>query len=232
LRATPRTDPGTRNYRTGLLPRVVTCLLHVSVRAHVAGLPGLESRTWFARPDCPWPNPFPPGAPPSRVSSALCSRPSTVLWVVRLPAAVHRGCTFIFDHADHAHAAWPTAGPPGFRAGCFGTCQGSSTTRSPHTPRDTGPCDVAFRTGERRRHSGRYNFRGSISCPHLPLSTLPTSPCGDADMTRGPVWLAAPSLQETFTLTILPAYPGASPLLFVPSFPEELPFPFSHRSAP
>ena len=33
-------------------------------------------------------------------------------------------------------------------------------------------------------------------------------------MTRGPVWFATPSLQETFTLTILLAYPGASPCLF------------------
>ena len=33
-------------------------------------------------------------------------------------------------------------------------------------------------------------------------------------MTRGPVWFATPSLQETFTLTILPAYPGASPHFF------------------
>ncbi len=36
--------------------------------------------------------------------------------LVRLPAVLHHGCTFIFDHADHANWAWPTTGSPGFRA--------------------------------------------------------------------------------------------------------------------
>ena len=31
-------------------------------------------------------------------------------------------------------------------------------------------------------------------------------------MTRGPVWFATPSLQQTFTLTILSAYRGALPI--------------------
>ncbi len=53
---------------------------HVFGRAHGAGLPGLESRTWFARPNFPWPSPFPPDAPPGEVSPAACSRPSKVLW--------------------------------------------------------------------------------------------------------------------------------------------------------
>ena len=129
---------------------------------------------------------------------------------VRLPAVVHRGCTFIFGHADRAYGARPTAGPPGFRAGSFSTCMGSTTARSPLASRCSDACGVAFRPKPRRRHSGPRFFRGSIPSPHLPLSTLATCPRGQTAMTRGPVWIATPSLQETCTLYFLPACPGAS----------------------
>ena len=45
------------------------------------------------------------------------------------------------------------------------------------------------------------------------LST--TIPRGETAMTRGPVRFANPSLQETFTLYIPPACPGASPYLSI-----------------
>jgi hypothetical protein len=210
LRATPRTDPGARNYRTGLLPRVMTCFCSYpfermgQVDLALSPEPGLLAR-------------IPLGQTPSL--QALRQARSPPLFVralpryygfVRFPAAVHRGCTFTFDHADHAYSAWPTAGPPGFRAESFGTCMGSTTTRSPQASRANDVCGVAFRPKPRRRHSGPRLFRGSIPRPYLPLSTLATSPRGQTAMTRRPVWLAMPSLQETFTLHFLPAYPGAS----------------------
>ncbi len=131
--------------------------------------------------------------------------------LVRLPIVVHRGCTLVSGRTDRVNKTRPTTGPPEFRAGCFDTCMGSTTTRSPHTPCDTSAYGVAFRFGERRRHSGRKNFRGSIPSPYPPLSTLAITPRGETAMTRGPVRLATPSLQETFTLSILPTYLGASP---------------------
>ena len=63
---------------TDVLSRVLRP--HVFGRAHGAGLPGIESRTWFARPNFPWPSPFPPDAPPGEVPPASCSRPSLVVW--------------------------------------------------------------------------------------------------------------------------------------------------------
>ncbi len=143
--------------------------------------------------------------------------------LVRLPAVVHHGCTFIFDHADHANWAWPTTGSPGFRARSFSTCMGSATTWSLDTSCTSRCVQCCLPNCPKPSALQRIYFRGSIPSPYLPLSTLATSPCGQTAMTRRPVWFATPSLQGTCTLDFLPACTGASghhtKLLCFPSFP-------------
>jgi len=56
--------------------------------------------------------------------------------------------------------------------------------------------------------SGLRTFRGSMAGLCAPLSTLRRHPRRCRRMTRGPVWFATPSLQETFTLYSLPVSPA------------------------
>jgi hypothetical protein len=56
--------------------------------------------------------------------------------------------------------------------------------------------------------SGFWTFRGSMAGLCAPLSTLRRYPREYKRMTRGPVWFAIPSLQETFTLYSLPVSPA------------------------
>src|SRR6185503_16149426 len=51
-------------------------------------------------------------------------------------------------------------------------------------------------------------FRGSMAGLCAPLSTLRRHLHRCRRMTRGPVWFATPSLQETFTLYSLPVSPA------------------------
>jgi hypothetical protein len=108
---TPRTDPGVRHYRIGLLPRVMTSEQttlppDVPVRAHLARLPGSVSGACFAPTGSPWPTPFPP--PPPLTLSSRCSAISSVLWscptsrarsslayVLRLPSAASLGRAWV-----------------------------------------------------------------------------------------------------------------------------------------
>lgn len=144
--------------------------------ARRAGLSGPESRTWFALPVFPWPSPFPPGAPPSPVVRPLGSRCCLVLRA--RPTSRRRSsrtCSFRILRADPAYRAWPTAGSPGVRTTCFEACMGSTTSRSPHAPRGSGARDVAFRTRERRRHSGCETFAAQYPAHIFPCKRLP---CG------------------------------------------------------
>ena len=108
---------------------------HVFGRARVAGLPGLESRTWFALPNFPWPNPFPPGTPPNEVSPAPCSRPSQVLWACQISRRRSSWLYFLFDHADLGVRPRPTTGPPGETA----MTRGPVRFATPFTARDFHP---------------------------------------------------------------------------------------------
>ena len=226
MRATPRTDPGVRHYRTGLLPRVLTISRSVSSRlfvfgpAHGAGRSVSESRTWFALPNSPWPNPFPPPAPQGCLPPALCSWASPVLWVC--PTSRRRSSrpfSFWILPADRAYMARPTTGSPGFRATCFHACMRSATARGPCPSRDNDAHGIAFQIRERRRHLGRRNISRLNTQPaRSPVNACPAAsrrPSHDS----GPVWFAIPSLQETFTPYTLPALPGASPLIFPLVFP-------------
>ena len=52
-------------------------------------------------------------------------------------------------------------------------------------------------------------FRGSIPGLLVPLSTLHSRPCGTKIHDSGSVWIATPSLHETFIHNTLPAFTGA-----------------------
>ena len=99
MRATPRTDPGERNYRTGLLPWVVTfsvahCDLTYSVE-HVLQVylalspePGLLSQISLGQ------TPFLQALRRTRSPPLLVRVLLRYYGLVRFPAAVHHGCTF------------------------------------------------------------------------------------------------------------------------------------------
>ncbi len=76
-------------------------------------------------------------------------------------------------------------GSPGSLTRCVHACMGSSTAQGPRPTRDGVEHSVAFRTFSRRRHPGRWLFRGSIPSPRVPLSTLHRRSCGRRRMTRG-----------------------------------------------
>jgi hypothetical protein len=126
---------------------------------------------------------FPLAKPlPSTLSAArgcqprLCSSLSSVLWAC--PTSRHRSsrpCSFRILRADRADRAWPTAGPPGFRARCFGACLGSATSPGPDTPRVGGVSGVAFRVRERRRHPDVGSFAAQYPARTFPCQRLP---CG------------------------------------------------------
>ena len=91
MRGAPRTDPGVRNYRTGLLPWVVTasrCSAAVSAPTPLARGPGPASGPRGLEANCPWPAPFPrpapltsrPGDTRQAVRRRRCSQGSAVLW--------------------------------------------------------------------------------------------------------------------------------------------------------
>ncbi len=66
-------------------------------------------------------------------------------------------------------------GSPGSRAWSFHACQGSRTAQSPAGTRATVSADIAFRMWELRRHPDFRDFRGSMACLHVPLSTFTSS---------------------------------------------------------
>ena len=177
-----------RNYRTGLLPRVVTSRslgagVFVRMRrrlvfgpALVAGPIRLGVRSLFCQPELPLAKPLPSidSAGSARVAGTplfadffgtmgLSDFPCSCIDVVLLSDS-HRG--------PEPSSAWPNTGPPGFRARCFRACTGSTTARDSNPPRDCGESDVAFRIQGERRRPDLSPFRGSIPDLHVPLSTL------------------------------------------------------------
>jgi len=80
---------------------------------------------------------------------------------------------------------WPASGYPGSLAGGLHACVRSRTTQGQAGTRHNVPSHVAFRLSPQRRHPGPSTFRGSILCPHVPLSTLRRRPHGRQRMTRG-----------------------------------------------
>ena len=80
---------------------------------------------------------------------------------------------------------WSASGYPGSLAGGLHACARSWTTQGWSGTCHDAPSHVAFRLSLRRRRPERSTFRGSILCPHVPLSTLRRRPHGRQRMTRG-----------------------------------------------
>jgi hypothetical protein len=94
----------------------------------------------------------------------------------------------------------PDAGPPGFRTQCFYACQRSPTPPGPSPPCQNGVDRVASRVFGARRHPRQAPISGLNTLPACsPANTSPT-PLPMPAYDSGPVWLAGPSLSETFTL--------------------------------
>ena len=108
-------------------------------------------------------------------------------------------------------------GSPGSRAWSFHACQGSRTAQSPAGTRATVSADIAFRMWELRRHSDFRDFRGSMACLHVPLSTLHVQPCDCPRMTRGQdgsLGLACVTFTFTTPRRFTPAHSPSPPLTF------------------
>ena len=160
--AAPRTDPGERNYRTGLLPwirRTGGRPPIVAAPALVAGPPCGTGRcvpwAWFADAASPWPDPFPPSPPQPMAHHQPCSETSQVLWACPT-SRIRSSPSFSFRiHGADLAKTKPNPGSPGFRTEvicllvrCLRACMGSQTTRSPGGSRDGDPPGVAFQRSE------------------------------------------------------------------------------------
>ena len=129
-----------------------------------------------------------PFGQPSSLHPLRCRLPGFVRGLlrycraVRLPRSVrHRRASLDFPMRPKVTA---TLGGRS-RARCLRTCTGSLTARDSLAPRDIGALDGAFRFLLQRRRPGGSFFCGSISGPHVPLSTLRRRPCERLRMTRG-----------------------------------------------
>ena len=203
LPSTPRTDPGVRHSRTGLLPRVymqapagagrtrlsacdkrprrcVRLLVYSATFPLASSLPSTCSAGPMGRPVC------------DGFRGTLKRSDSLTPSITVVP----RGCTV---------RAWRSlvrsdAGPPGFRTPCFGACQRSPTPPGPSPPCQNGVDNVAFRVFGARRHPRKAPISGLHTLPACsPVNASPTPlPIPAHDL--GPVWLAGPSRSGTCTL--------------------------------
>jgi hypothetical protein len=147
-------------------------------------VPGACGSDWCS----PWLASFPAPSPPLRpVAPWPCSRGSLVLR--RHPTPHRRSCRsygFRLLRPDCALLAQPTMRSPGSRAYSFSACAGSTTTRDhPPTRVCAGVC-AAFPICPQGRRP-ELDFRSSIPCPLIPLSTLRRAPRGAPRKTGGQV---------------------------------------------
>ena len=168
----------------------------------------------------PWLFPaFPPACPcrvhHSQPSWGSCLRLVQLLHryygTVRLAAIVHHDRTLLGSPCG----PWvvtiprPMAAPPGSRTRCLRACQGSPTPPGLSNPRPTGAKGVAFRVLGARRHPASTLISGLNTLPaRSPVNASP-QPSPTTTHDSGPVWLAKPSLSETFTPSHLAGFPGA-----------------------
>src|SRR5262249_14597531 len=149
LPGAPRTDPGVRHYRTGLLPRVVTRrhpkMPAVRSRAPVTGHTRLCVRTLVCWTTFPLARSL-----PSTSSAGPMGRPvfAGFLGTMKRSDSLHPSITGVslgFPVRTWLYHARPDAGPPGFRTACFRACQRSPTPPGPSTPHHNGAYGIAFR---------------------------------------------------------------------------------------
>ena len=181
----------------------------VSSPPRVAGLSDAVFGTWFGRSDSPWPVPFPPLPPQTVAHYGPCSEVSPVLWdCLTSHVRSSLSCSLGIHSADLLMR--PNVGPPGSRARSLCTCSGSLTTQGPN-------CTSRYRYSRcclpplgQRGHPEAHFFRGSITLPAHPLSTLRLYPYEYRRMTRGrcgPLTLHRMELSSTTPHRFLPAHP-------------------------
>jgi len=163
-RPAPRTDPSVRDYRTGLLARVMASnrtppRFGARDQRTWRALPGTESGTRFAGRRSPRAGPFPP-APPRPVKRR-CSAPSQVLRACptsrgRSSRAYRLSVSLASRHPPTCHPAnHPGRGIidrhgrprdlPVLSMKRSHACTGSPTPRGPLAARENAASDVAFR---------------------------------------------------------------------------------------
>ena len=142
----------------------------------------------------------------------LCSVASPVLW--DCPTRHHRASRpyplgISVRTLGGYYPPRPMAAPPGSRTRCFRACQGSPTPPGLSTPRPTGANRVAFRVLGARRHPASTLISGLNTLPARSPANASPQPSPTTTHDSGPVWLAKPSLSETFTPSHLAGFPGA-----------------------
>ena len=213
--AAPRTDPGKRNYRTGLLPRIRRTGGRppiVAAPALVAGPPcgtGLcVPWAWFADAASPWPGPFPPSPPQPVAHHRPCSETSQVLWACptsRIRASP--SCPF----GSRRGLEFDTQADPGISRlprellRCVpGVLDSAGPGRSSRwrTDRCCLPRDITA--------SASRTLRISELNTQPALSPVNASPVSSRITTHDsePTWLARPSSCETFIHCTSPALPA------------------------
>jgi hypothetical protein len=146
LRGAPRTDPGVRNYRTGLLPWVMTarCYVHLpySLQRRLRGFParcpvlGASKRIALGRPPSlnllRWRRGRVTHVKP--VAAALVRRRLRYYGAVRLPTLVHRRLAPVGFTARTAtqSPSRPGMGSPSSCPESLRACMGSTTARGPN----------------------------------------------------------------------------------------------------
>jgi len=224
LRGAPRTDPGVRNYRTGLLPWVVTRsdknAPAVSAPTPHAGTLGTVSDPWCLETNCPWPAPFPRPAPRTyRAGDMVKPRCDAVVrrlpryyGAVRLPTLAHRRLAPVGFTARTAAPSppRPNVGPPSSCAESLRTCMVSSTARGPVASRVSDATGIAFGIGERPRRPGLRKISRLNGQP----ARTPTNACNVSLRTHrhgsGPV-RGATALPYGSLIHDSPPATGASP---------------------
>ena len=185
----PRTDPGVRHYRTGLLPQVMTPKRTVAAwrtRSSALATPARHCvRCVF------YPNRFPLANPLPSTASAGSFEPLFGDFFGSMELSDFP-CSFITGVCPQTSQCgllppWLRAnmGSPGSRVVCFRTCSRSSTPQGLPASRAIDSGSVAFRLVPQRRTLNSNVFRGSILGPCVPLSTLQSHHYWYHRMTRG-----------------------------------------------
>ncbi len=172
LPSTPRTDPGVRHYRTGLLPRVVT-RRHPKVpavrdRAPVTGSTQLCVRLLVCWTTFPLARSLPSTSSAGPVGQPLFEG---FLGTLKRSDSLHPCITVVplrFTVRTWRSLVRPDTGPPGFRTPCFCACERSPTPPGPSTPHHNGVYGVAFRVLGARRHPGLADFGAQYSACTFP----------------------------------------------------------------
>ena len=228
--AAPRTDPGGRNYRTGLLPRIGRPAAGTPPRAWPGGS---RCRSWgrakpfltrlWVRSTCfavgrsLWPGPFPPPTPRADSRRPLFAGFAGTTGLSDFPPpciAVVSLCGFTARACAGAQVGCGTSRLPREVRACV---DGASDPAGPGSLWRNERPGVAFGICKEPRRPGGATISGLDTQPARPPVNASPSPLRTPTHDSGPAWLAKPSPYGTLIHNTSPASAGAlaKPLHFM-----------------